>query len=273
MKTLAHAIGYAHEKGIVHRDLKPTNVLLCGDEASPLGQCMPKIADFGLAKQIGPALATFGPTTEAGVILGTAEYMAPEQASGRPATGPTADVYALGVILYEMLTGRVPFKGTNRLETVSQVIHDEPLSPRRLQPRLPRDMETICLKCLEKEPHRRYQSAADLTADLQRFLNKKPIKARPVSLPERIWRWGSREPRRAGTLVALFFGLALGIGMLVASERRANKGERLALERQQLAEAAQLDAENSRTETLRLLSKVANLVVTTSSKNPDQGFA
>ena len=187
VQTLALAIQAAHDEGIIHRDLKPANVLLMGDGT-------PKITDFGLAKRIGGEEGL----SQSGEIKGTPSYMAPEQAAGRAERiGPAADVYALGAILYEMLSGRPPFQGATPLATVGQVLEHEPVSPRCLQPKLPRDLETVCLKCLQKEPRHRYPSAAALAEDLRRFLAGEPITARPT----RAWRAASsghdvgRRPR------------------------------------------------------------------------------
>src|SRR3954454_23085154 len=194
--TLARAVHAAHAQGVIHRDLKPANILLKDEregargesrEPSPLAprlaSLVPKITDFGLAKCAGgdgdvPDLR--GPTVT-GDLVGTPSYMAPEQAMGtRQPVGPAADVYALGAILYELLTGRPPFTGETPLATVLQVLHNEPVPVTGLQPNVPRDLETICLKCLRKEPSKRYASALELAEDVQRFLRDEPIRARPV---------------------------------------------------------------------------------------------
>jgi serine/threonine-protein kinase len=184
VETLARAIHCAHQQGIIHRDLKPANILLTAN-----GQ--PKITDFGLAK-----LRAGGPgLSESGAILGTASYMPPEQAQGNNNDiGPAADVYALGAILYELLTGRPPFKATSSLETIRQVINLEPVLPRQLRPELPRDLQTICLKCLRKEPGKRYAIAMELADDLRRFLAGEPVRARPAGVVERCVRWARRRP-------------------------------------------------------------------------------
>jgi WD40 repeat protein/tetratricopeptide (TPR) repeat protein len=203
-EILARAIHSAHQQGIIHRDLTPGNVLLTADGT-------PKITDFGLAKIVvggGPTL------TQSGMILGTPSYMAPEQAAGKTkAVGPATDVYALGATLYEMLTGRPPFKAESPLETLQQVQSQEPVSPSRLQPKLPHDLATICLKCLEKDPRRRYASAAALADDLRRFLVGEPIQARPVGSLERLGRWCRRKPALAslvGSVSLLLVVIAVG---------------------------------------------------------------
>src|SRR5262249_47959017 len=152
-------------------------------------ELVPKVTDFGLAKTAGTDL------TASGAILGTPSYMASEQAQGKThEIGPLADVYALGAILYECLVGRPPFRAASAVDTVVQVVNAEPVSPRQLQPGLPRDLETVCLRCLRKEPALRYQSAGDLAGDLRNFLDGRPIQARPVSRAERLWRWCRRNP-------------------------------------------------------------------------------
>jgi WD40 repeat protein len=197
LETLARAVHYAHEQGIIHRDLKPSNVILTKD-----GQ--PKLCDFGIAK----LLAGSDVKTRSGTLLGTAEYMAPEQAAGQAHIGPAADIYSLGAVLYTALTGRPPFQATRPLLTLEQVRTHEPVPPRRLVPLVPRDLDTICLKCLQKEPANRYPSALALADDLHRFLSGEPIVARPVSGWERAWKWARRRPALAG-LIALSMGVLL----------------------------------------------------------------
>jgi serine/threonine-protein kinase len=201
VEVLARAIHAAHRQGIIHRDLKPANVLLAAGDT-------PKITDFGLAKRLDGGT---GPTAS-GAILGTPSYMAPEQAGGQGReVGPATDVYALGAILYELLTGRPPFKAATPLETVLQVRSHEPVPPSRLQPGVPRDLETIVLKCLHKEPARRYASAEALADDLRRFQAGQPIRARPVGPVERGVKWVRRNPLAAGLAVAVLL-LVLGGG-------------------------------------------------------------
>ena len=210
-EAVARAIHEAHSAGIVHRDVKPSNVLLTPDGT-------PKITDFGLARHFeGKADLTVG-----GTRVGTPSYMAPEQVVGKPGTvGPPADVYGLGATLYELLTGRPPFRAETVTETERQVLAEEPASPSRLNAKVPRDLETICLKCLEKEPARRYESAAALAEDLGRFQRDEPITARPPGPIERLRKWSRRRPTTAALVAAivLFTIVAIGAGVWLADQR------------------------------------------------------
>jgi WD40 repeat protein len=214
VEKLARAVQAAHRLGVVHRDLKPANVLLTAD-----GE--PKVADFGLAKQLGPERDCRGRfVTQAGIVRGTPEYMAPEQVSGEP-PGPAIDVWALGVILYELLTARVPFRGEDPAETMYLVRHEDPVSPRRLQPGLPRDLETICLKCMEKSPAQRYESAEALADDLARWADGLTIRARPAGPVERAARWAWRNPAVAALSAAVVLVALAGLSGVVWKWREA----------------------------------------------------
>jgi tetratricopeptide (TPR) repeat protein len=223
VETLARATDAAHRCGIVHRDLKPANVLLAGGPDVPVERCTPKITDFGLAKKLDHDSAL----TQSGAIMGTPSYMAPEQAEGRTRdVGPCTDIYALGAILYECLTGRPPFKAATMIETIEQVRKEEPVPPSRLQPKVPRDLETICLKCIDKQPHRRYASAEALADDLRRFLDEELIKARRVWLWERAAKWVRRRPTAAALVgVLLAVGVALPVAGLQFSAQLAQRRE------------------------------------------------
>jgi serine/threonine-protein kinase len=218
-ETLARAVHATHMKGIVHRDLKPANVLLAEDGT-------PKVTDFGLAKKLGGV----GPTAS-GAALGTPSYMAPEQAGARSnEIGPATDVYALGAVLYECLTGRPPFKAATQLDTMMQVVAEDPVPPSRLQSRVPRDLETICLKCLQKQPARRYGSASALADDLCRFLGNQPIQARPFGPFELAWRWCCRNRALAVLLATVFLflitlaGGAAVVAVVISRSRAELKG-------------------------------------------------
>jgi WD40 repeat protein len=234
-EALARAVAEAHRLGIVHRDLKPGNVLLAADGT-------PKITDFGLAK----SLAGDSNLTQTGAILGSPDYMAPEQAEGRPReVGPLADVYALGAILYELLTGRPPFRGASVLETLQQARSAEPVPPARLVPGLPRDVETIALKCLQKEPAKRYASAAALAEDLQRFQGGEPIVARPVGSIERTARWCRRHPAPACLAAAVVLVAALGLAGILWQWSEAVKARDLASKRAIAEAEARQEAETT----------------------------
>ena len=219
VETLARTMQVAHGHGIVHRDLKPSNILISADGT-------PKIADFGLVKR----LQAESDLTHTGNILGTPSYMAPEQAQGKNRdVGPAADVYALGAILYEMLTGRPPFLGATSWETITQVLNVDPVSPRRMQPSVPRDLDTICLKCLAKDPAKRYPSAQDLAEDLERHVAGLPIRGRRTGALERALLWCRRRPALAGTIAAALVTIAvIGIVSLrqVLEERENFRKER-----------------------------------------------
>ncbi len=214
VRTLSRAVHFAHEHGILHRDLKPGNVLLEHDGT-------PKVADFGLAKRLDSAELHHGEApnlTRTGDILGTPSYMAPEQAAGKREVGPAADIWALGVILYELLTGRTPFRGVSAMETILRVLNEEPVPPRRLEPALPRDLETICLKCLEKSPRARYDWAGDLADDLDRYLAGEPIRAWPVGRLGRTLKWARRRPAQAMLLAVSALALTILVGGLIWHE-------------------------------------------------------
>jgi serine/threonine protein kinase/WD40 repeat protein len=229
LKTIAEAIHYAHERGILHRDLKPSNVLIDSND-------QPRVTDFGLAKRFdGDSSLTLS-----GQVLGSPSYMPPEQAgTTRHKVGRRSDVYSLGAMLYHMLVGRPPFVGESLNQTLDQVLNHEPISPRLLNPAVPHDLETICLKCLEKEPARRFQTARALADELGRFLRDEPIRARPVSRPERLSRWCRRKPVLAGLIAALHLALIFGAAGVLWQWHRAR---RLAVSEAQLRQRAEADA-------------------------------
>ena len=256
VETLARAIQHAHEQHIVHRDLKPANVLLAKDGT-------PKITDFGLAKMLEEQADSPHDATRTGEPIGTPRYMAPEQAAGKQEqVGPATDVYGLGNLLYECLTGQVPFVSASVMETMQKIREDEPLSPTRLQPSIPRDLETICLHCLHKQPGRRYGSAQKLADDLRRFLNGQPIQARPTPAWERAWMWCRRRPAYA-TLIATGVLLVLA-GVILFGIQAHFERQRIAMVREEVkvlmregqAAAARQDERTARTKFLAALTKV-----------------
>lgn len=228
LKKLAEAVAYAHSQGVLHRDLKPANVLLAnaasggrkspvnvavpqdgksmGDLRHPLAELIPKITDFGLAKRLDSESSL----TATGQILGTPSYMPPEQAAGKvDEVRETADVYSLGAILYATLTGRPPFAAESPLDIIVQVLESEPTLPNKVRQGIPRELEWICLRCLEKDPARRYATAAALAEDLGRFLRQEPVEARPANLWQRVRRWARREPALAAHLAGVLLTIAI----------------------------------------------------------------
>ena len=201
LATVARAVEHLHQQGIIHRDLKPSNILLDAE-----GE--PYVTDFGLAK----VFVGGSERTATGIIAGTPSYMAPEQAAaGRAELSPAADVYSLGAILYELLTGVPPFRGETAMDTLMELLGGDPLRPRTLNPRIPRGLELICLKCLSKEPAQRYAAAAELAADLDRFARGEPLAVRPPTPAQRFWGWTRRQPAlasRSGAL-GLFYGIEM----------------------------------------------------------------
>ena len=244
IEILARAMQYAHDHDVLHRDLKPANILLTEDG-------VPKISDFGLAKRLEDD--SDSGNTRTGTIMGTPSYMSPEQAGGEIAQlGPATDQYSLGAMLYELLTGRPPFLAAKAMETVLQVMREEPVPPRQLQPNSPVDLETICLKALQKDIAKRYANCHELAEDLRRFQAGEPILARPVSAPERFVRWCRRNPRVASLSGTVLFLLVAGVGgLLVANIRIRQEKEQAKLERaaavvsRDLARQKELEAKNA----------------------------
>jgi tetratricopeptide (TPR) repeat protein len=250
MEGIARGVQAAHARGIIHRDLKPQNVLLSADGA-------PKVTDFGVAKR----LAGGSDLTQTGAVMGTPSYMAPEQAAGKgKSVSPAADVYSLGAILYEMLTGRPPFKAGTPLDTLMLVVSDEPIPPRQLNPRASLDLQTIALKCLHKDPARRYPTAEALADDLARFRTRQPITARPVSAVERGGRWVRRNPLLAAVMIGGPLVLAATtLIVLIALIQTATANVRLAAE-QQKAENQKIEAEHQRELAQQRLEKAIEAV-------------
>src|SRR5262245_27653432 len=231
--SVARAVHYAHQRGILHRDLKPANILL--DQ-----QGQPHVTDFGLAKRLEGDTSQ----TQSGAILGTPSYTAPEQAAGRIKQITTStDVYGLGAILYELLTGQPPFRADTPLETLRQVVEREPVRPGMLNPGTPRDLETICLKCLKKEPTRRYSSAEALALDLDHWLAGEPIQARPAGTWERLGKWARRRPATAALLAVSTVAAAALVSIILFSNARLQRERNYAVEQEGKADWLRLQAE------------------------------
>ncbi len=247
IKTVAEAIHSAHRKGIIHRDLKPANILISLDGC-------PKIADFGLARHVD----CDHPLTVSGTQLGTPSYMAPEQVLGGPnSIGPSVDIYALGAILYEMLTGRPPFRAESAMETQRQVTQVEPVAPGRINASVPGDLETICLKCLSKQPKDRYVTAEELAADLGRFIRHDPIHARPVTRFERSIRWMRRNPAATGFAMTAAGFVLLGV-LFAMREYGSAKLKAVEIERwkQRLEFVNRVEQEGRFTEARAILGRI-----------------
>jgi len=246
LETLARAVHTAHQSGIVHRDLKPANILLTSDGTQ-------KITDFGLARRLLGDEKTV--LTLEGTPVGTPSYMSPEQARGASDLGPAVDTYALGAILYELLTGRPPFRSESNVEILRQVISDQPVPPTRLNPNVPRDLETVCLKCLEKDPRRRYASALELAEDLRRFRCGEPIAARRASSVEKAWMWARRRPTAAALYAALVLAALLTVTLVVGSLRAGQqRAATAAAVREDLQKLADLQRTFSWDESKRVLA-------------------
>jgi tetratricopeptide (TPR) repeat protein/tRNA A-37 threonylcarbamoyl transferase component Bud32 len=259
VETLAEAIHYAHQQGVIHRDLKPANILLQAHGLQPVGLDTPKITDFGLAKFL-----TGSHLTQTGDVLGTPSYMAPEQASGKAgAITAAVDVYGLGAILYEALAGRPPFVAATVQATVHQVREDNPLPPRHISQVVPRDLQTICLKCLRKEPRRRYATAQELADDLRRFRTGEPIRARPVGPGERLVGWCRRKPLVAGLLAALTLVFVVGLAGVLwqgqLARQKAAEAEASAARLKREQDTANQEKERADRNLRRLREKVDRL--------------
>lgn len=303
---LADAVSHAHARGVLHRDLKPGNILvqeieanstsvdstqkpgrtMAGKSNSVVLDAVPddnaaggsqtpvtlKVTDFGLAKQMKEARGVASIKTQAGAVMGSPSYMAPEQAIGDSAhIGATVDVYALGAMLYEFLTGRPPFRASTPLDTIMQVINDEPVPPTRLQPRLPKDIETICLKCLSKDPKKRYASVTELSTDLQHFLNDEPILARPIGWWERTRKAAKRRPTLAGLIITSILAVAAIVTLISIDSVRLQNERNKAQKERDIAEVARKKAESAQQKAQKRLEKtveaVEKLLVRTAGEN------
>ncbi len=263
VEHLARGIHYAHTHGVVHRDLKPANVLLAEDGTA-------KISDFGIARRATPGAGL----TATGEVLGTPSYMAPEQAGGRSKhAGPAADVYALGAILYECLTGRPPFSAATPMETVLQVVGQEPVTVRQLQPRTPVDLATICHKCLEKDPRKRYASALELAEDCAAFLKSKPIRARRVGALGHGWRWCRRNRALAGALTLGVLSLFAGSIVSLAFAIRAQAARQSEAKRAENEARARGEADHARRDAQRQLVDLCRASGATAARDGDHALA
>ena len=252
VRDVAAAIHYAHERGILHRDLKPSNVLINRDGS-------PRVTDFGLAKRLQNSEfeTPYSELTLSGQVLGSPNFMPPEQAAGKHRQlTPASDVYSLGALLYHLLTGRPPFLAEGIPETLRLVTESEPVSPRLLAPNVPRDLETICLKCLEKDPQRRYSTAQELNDELGRFLGDDPIHARPPALAEKFGRWARRNPKIAGLTAALVLVAIVGFVSVSAQLQRANRHGAEAADARDRAERTAREEARARMQAEQLLREL-----------------
>ena len=226
VEAISRAVEHIHCSGLLHLDIKPSNILLDGPTDGDLERMIPMIADFGISRFGDDPSGTLTGLTS---VQGSPSYMAPEQVTGdRSAIGPAADIFSVGATFYHLLTGRPPFSSTSILDTLEQVRTQEPISPRTLNPSVPRDLETICVRCLQKDPKRRYASACELADDLRRWLDWRPISARPVSPLERAWRWCRRRPVVAALAITLILTLSVGFLSIALLWRHAEAERRRA---------------------------------------------